>query len=312
MVHCKWSLKNVILLIAVIAGLLLTIFFVFSLTNNPKTPATIEQVDSALEAQGFAPQDTTTELKKLYSNLNASINVKDGDFLFYFRSFSDDRSALQASQKYRSYLRDNRYHAQYNVETEENMANYSIYSIAVNDTYTVCARVGNTVVYAESSEADSNKIKNVMGEIGYFKKAEIGKPVHNLNEKALVYVIWFAISIPLTQVVCRWLWTAVCESAGKNPADITAHRLEMRGSSYTNRKLHSWLLSNSSNPSKTRKMMTIYQLCTAPAAVCLMFSVIGLFTHVFDKFLDVAAFVIMALIFLYAVAGVAYHINARR
>lgn len=49
------------------------------------------------------------------------------------------------------------------------MANYSIYTLTVNDEYTICVRIGHTVIYAESSEKDSNIIKNVMKEIGYFK-----------------------------------------------------------------------------------------------------------------------------------------------
>lgn len=132
-----------------------------------------------------------------------------------------------------------------------------------------------------------------------------------MNDKAFVYIIWFAISIPLSQMVCRWLWNAVCESAGKNPAAVMDYRAELRGSAFTHRKLYSWLLSNSDNPQKTKKMMSLYQLCTAPAAICLMFAVVGLFTNFFSKFLNIAAFAMIAFIILCGIAGVVYHKNTK-
>lgn len=166
----KLTFKDVLKLIAAIGGLLLAIFLVFQLTNHPKTPATLEQVFAALEAQGFEPQDTTIEMHKLNPNLETSLRVEDGDFRFYFHSFSDDSYALEVSQKYRTYLRENRYHEKYNIETENRMANYAIYTIMVNSEYTLCARIGHTVIYAESSEEDAYKINKVMTEIGYFEE----------------------------------------------------------------------------------------------------------------------------------------------
>lgn len=169
MTQQKFSFKNILKLIAAFGGLVLIIFLVFQLTNKPITVAAANQVYAALEAQGCTPENTTAKLKESNSSIVESISVERDDFKFYFHSFSDDKNALQISQKYRSYLRDNRYHVQYNVETEDNMANYSIYTLTVNNEYTVCARIGNSVIYAESSENDSNIIKNVMKEIGYFK-----------------------------------------------------------------------------------------------------------------------------------------------
>lgn len=128
-----------------------------------------------------------------------------------------------------------------------------------------------------------------------------------MNDKALVYIIWFAVSVPLSQLTCRWLWDAVCESAGKSVADVRAYRAELTGSEIAFKMLHSWLLSCSPNPSKTRKMLAIYQLCTMLPAFFLMFSVIGLFTHLFDKFLDIAAYAMIALNMLYAIAGIIYN-----
>lgn len=128
-----------------------------------------------------------------------------------------------------------------------------------------------------------------------------------MNDKAFVYIIWFAISVPLSQITCRWLWGAVCESVGKSVGDVKAYRAELSGSDIAFKMLHSWLLSVSPNPSKTRKMIVVYQLCTMLPAFFLMFSVIGLFTNIFDKFLDIAAYAIIALMMLYLVAGFVYH-----
>lgn len=167
--HYKLTFKDILKLFAAVGGLLLTIFLVFQLTNNPKTPATFEQVFAALEAQGLNPLDATAEAHEVNPYIDASVYIRDGDFLFCFYSLRDDSHALRVLQKYHTHLRENRYDVK-NIETDENMANYSIYTITVNNEYTLCARVGHTVIYAESSEADAYKISNVMKEIGYFKK----------------------------------------------------------------------------------------------------------------------------------------------
>lgn len=170
MAKYKFTFKDGIKLTLVIGGLLFFGFMVLQLTNNPLESTTKNQVTATLETQGYTVTDVTERRKAETEAVVEAVEVRDGDFYFTYILFTDDKYSLFASQKFYSYLRSNRYDAQH-IETEKSMSNYSIYTLtsSKSDKYTVNARVGNTVVYAESSETDSNIIKNIMKEIGYFK-----------------------------------------------------------------------------------------------------------------------------------------------
>lgn len=175
----KTNLK--LILIPVVVVLLLGgILLYFSINGKPKTVATYEQVWTTVENQGITPTDTTEMFKTAWNEKNDSksktlqkaltfINPDSG-INFNFFIFDDDKSAHAARVSYWNYLRydSGRYGTSgENQEYTSSASNFTVCWLKYDNYYTVCTRVGNTVIYAEA-DADSNKlVKKIIEEIGY-------------------------------------------------------------------------------------------------------------------------------------------------
>lgn len=176
----KTNLK--LILIPVVVVLLLgAILIYFAINGQPKTVATYEQVWAAVENQGIVPTDTTEMFKEKLKENNDSkgehlqkaltfINPDSG-INFNFFIFDDDKSAHAARVSYYSLCKDtiatDLGARTTNQEYSSSASNYTVYWVKHDNYYTVCTRVGNTVIYAEA-DADSNKlVKDIIEEIGY-------------------------------------------------------------------------------------------------------------------------------------------------
>lgn len=165
-------LKNLIKVSIAVGALIGIIVIVFSITNNPKTPATADQVWTILETQGFEPADTTQLYKDEWGNIGNSlsevVSMESGDIRFDFFVFNNTENAEVIRKRYQSYIRDNRYHIP-NVKVSEGAANYMIYTLKANGMYSVNIRVGNTLIFAYSDEENASKIDNIILEMDYFR-----------------------------------------------------------------------------------------------------------------------------------------------
>ena len=175
----KTNFKLIIIPIVVVL-LLGGILLYFSINGQPKTIATYEQVWAAIENQGITPTDTTEMFKTAWIERNDSkgetlqkaltfINPDSGiDFNFFI--FDNDKSAHAARVSYYNYTRydSGRFGTKpTNQEYSSSASNFTVYWVKHDNYYTVCTRVGNTVIYAEA-DADSNKlVKDIIEEIGY-------------------------------------------------------------------------------------------------------------------------------------------------
>ena len=175
----KTNLKLILFSVAVILLLsgILTYFFI---NGQSRAVATYEQVWTAVENQGFVPTDTTEMFRKAWKDRNDNkgetlqkaltfINPDSGiDFNFFV--FDDDKSAHAARISYWTYLRydSGRFgtHST-NQEYKSSASNYTICWVKHDNDYTVCTRVGNTVIYAEANADANQSIKKIIEEIGY-------------------------------------------------------------------------------------------------------------------------------------------------
>ena len=132
-----------------------------------------------------------------------------------------------------------------------------------------------------------------------------------MNEKALVYIIWYLGYVILMHFVCRWMWEEICVSAGKGPAEVMARRKEICGSSRTYKKMYIWLLGESPEPKRTKKWIYLYQIATLLPSVGVLLSVMGLFTHAFDSILDTGVWVTLGYMFFMAFAGIARRLTRK-
>ena len=178
----EWIKVNFkLVLIPVIVVLLLGgILLYFFVNGQPKTVATYEQVWKAVENQGITPMDTTEMFITAWKGRNDSkgetlqkaltfINPDSGiDFNFFI--FDDDKSAHKARVSYWNYLRfdSGRYGAKSkNQIYTSSVSNFTVCWVKYDNYYTICTRVGNTVIYAEANVDSKRLVENIIEEIGY-------------------------------------------------------------------------------------------------------------------------------------------------
>lgn len=113
-----------------------------------------------------------------------------------------------------------------------------------------------------------------------------------MNEKAVAYIIFFAAMIIVNRWFNKWILEKVYTSANLTWKDVLEYRATLRGSTKQPRLLTNWLLRVSPNPQKTRKLLILYNLVTLPSIICLSLSVMSLYSHIFDTFLDYACFIV--------------------
>ena len=175
----KTNLKMILIPIAVVL-LLGGILLYFSINGQPKAVATYEQVWTAVENQGITPTDTTEMFKAAWKDREDNkgealqkaltfINPENG-INFNFFVFNDDTSAHAARISYWNYLRydSGRFGtSSTNQEYRSSVSNYTVCWVKHDNDYTVCTRVGNTVIYAEANADANRSVKDIIEEIGY-------------------------------------------------------------------------------------------------------------------------------------------------
>ena len=174
-------ISQALLIIPIVVILLLgSTLAYFLIYGQPKPVATYEQVWSAVENQGIIPTDTTEMFKTAWKNRGDSkgdtiqraltfMNPDSGiDFNFFV--FDDDRSAHAARVSYWNYLRydSGRFGTpSTNQEYTSSASNFTVCWVKHDNWYTVCTRVGNTVIYAEANADSNTLVKDIIEEIGY-------------------------------------------------------------------------------------------------------------------------------------------------
>lgn len=163
----KFIVVNTVKLVVMISIIIGVFFLTLYFFTNPKTLATTEQVWNVLISNGYEPLDTTELYLDTYSNLKQSIGVDTDNFHFEFFTFKSSRKAEQANTQIFSFIHEAKYSP--GIEYEESAANYSIYTLTVDGTYTILLRVGSTVVYAYAEEKNAATILNILQTIGYLQ-----------------------------------------------------------------------------------------------------------------------------------------------
>ena len=181
-INVEWIKTNFKLIaIPIVVVLLLGgILIYFFINGQPKPVATYEQVWTAVENQGVTPTDTTEMFREAWQErgdskgetLQKALTFMDPDkgIDFNFFIFEDDRSAHAARISYWTYLRydSGRFGTSAtNQEYSSSASNFTVYWVKHDHYYTVCTRVGNTVIYAEANADDNKIIQKIIEEIGY-------------------------------------------------------------------------------------------------------------------------------------------------
>lgn len=150
-------------IVIALAAILITIF----VNTGEKTPATCEQVNSALVNLGYNSADSTDYYIKQNSKLKSSVAGNNGNVSFYFFEFDDNDSdsALLTFENIQTQINKKRelgYH-----DWDEHYNNYAMYSMSSNGIYYMTIWVGNTAIYAYCDEEHTGELGEILTAIGY-------------------------------------------------------------------------------------------------------------------------------------------------
>lgn len=163
------KLRAVVLTASAVA-LLAVIWAVIFIKASPKTPATAPQVSAALAGNGLTGADLTDayrEKRSIDTALKAAVGTEKGDLRFDFFVFDTANTAERIRKNYQTFIREERY-ATPNIEVSEGAANFVLYTLKADGTYTVNMRVENTLVFAYCRTENAERLDAVMRGIGYF------------------------------------------------------------------------------------------------------------------------------------------------
>lgn len=170
----KTNLKLILfpIVVVLLLGGILGYLFV---NGQPRTEAAYEQVRQAAKNQGFTPIDTTELFKEAWkdsrsASLKKALTFQSGDTDFNFFIFDSDSSAHSARYSYWYYLRydSGRFGTKgTNQEYTSSGSNFTICWVKTKEYFTVCTRVGSTVIYAETNADENAPILRLLDEIGY-------------------------------------------------------------------------------------------------------------------------------------------------
>lgn len=104
-------------------------------------------------------------------------------------------------------------------------------------------------------------------------------------DQSLIRVLSFALLIPLSNWGSQRLFERVCRSAATSPDRVLAQRRAVHSHLHPHRWVLGWLIGHSPEPSKTRRLLFLYQLCTVSPVLFLNLSIFSFFTFVLDRFL---------------------------
>lgn len=121
-----------------------------------------------------------------------------------------------------------------------------------------------------------------------------------MNEKALGNLIIFTGLFVLTIFSTRWMYGKIRFLTDKSSVELSAYRKKVW---YNPKRFYDWLIENTVEEAAVRKLFIGYYLCKLPALIGLFISIIGLFTHSADSFMDMWSFVVIAFNIIVAIIG---------
>ncbi len=156
----------------VIIFIVFIIVIIASLFAEPKIPATSEEVRAAIVNQGYEPLDHTESYYETDDSfkptLISCVAFEKDDIHFEFFEFNNNNSPKniyrQAYQKITI-----KYNSWQQIETEERIANYRLYTLDCHGKYNVAIFVENTAVYAYCDSVNKNEINKILESIDYLR-----------------------------------------------------------------------------------------------------------------------------------------------
>lgn len=163
----KFTVKGVILLILIIV-FMIGLFFALINIGEPKTPATKQQVYTALENQGLSSSDFTEGYVEDYPTLGfvSVVGHRTDDFRIEFFELENNDFAHTITVQLNQIILDAR-DITNDSEHITGMQNYYIHTYNVDDKHFWLMQIDNTVIYGFCYDDNYEKMIDVMTELGY-------------------------------------------------------------------------------------------------------------------------------------------------
>jgi len=281
------TLTAILVFIIIFGALAYGMFYLY--TSGRPTPATAEQMENALSAQGFQPMDITETAMSNFSGAgleNCIVAGKD-DMRFEFYRFDNVESAQKVFQLAYSQIIGKRTNQR--VEYNSRKLHYRVYVLDVEDDYYLTMYAENTAVYAYCDSENSGVINTVLNSLGYIDAS--GENWHSESPfDGIIRVAAYALWIPVMYIVRFWIWPVLCKSAG-----VTRKEALELGES--RKEIILKLIKRSPSPKQTRFFAAVHRYIAVPAYIVVIFSLAGCFTDSLDGIigaLGIAIPVIMA------------------
>lgn len=275
----KYKAKRIIaiLFFVLIFGFCVFGIFYLYISGRP-TPATTEQVEAALNAQGFQSKNITDSAQDNFPGfgLESCIVAEQNDIRFEFYRFDNVDSAKKVYQQAHSKIIENR--TSQRVEFEERKLNYHVYILDIEMNYYLAMYAENTAIYAYCNSAEnSEKINAVLDSLGYIDtSSEDWHAESPLDE--IIRVAAYALFIPVMYIMRLWIWPVLCKSAG-----ITRQEALELGDS--RKEIIPKLIRRSKSPKQTKIFATIHNYISLPAYIAVFIALVGCFTDKVDNVL---------------------------
>lgn len=273
-----------ILIFILVFGLSAYGVFYLYVSGRP-TPATTEQVEAALNEQGFQSQNITDSAQNNFPGfrLESCIVAEQNDIRFEFYRFDNVASAKKVYQQAYSKIIGNR--TSQRVEFEERKLNYHVYTLDIETNYYLAMYAENTAVYAYCNSAEnSRKINAVLDSLGYIDDS--GEDWHAESPlDGIIRVAAYALFIPVMYITRLWIWPVLCKSAG-----VTRQEALELGDS--RKEIIPKLIRRSKSPKQTKIFSVIHNYISLPAYIAVAIALVGCFTDKVDNLLGIFGLVI--------------------
>lgn len=160
----------IIIIICVIVFVLLAglggFLFVKTILNKEKDPITVEEFKSTMKSKGYEILNVEEQFDEYNYIKDAYIAMSsDEEYQIEFYKISDVENATMFYNYNKSIFESSK--SASSMQTNNDMKNYSKYTLQSNDKYMVISRIEDTVVYVKVDSKYKEKIKDVLDEIGY-------------------------------------------------------------------------------------------------------------------------------------------------
>lgn len=152
----------VFILLLVLGG----VFLIKNVLNQEKNSITAEEFKSVMENKGYI----IINAKEQFDGFNYIQDVyiamsDDGEYQIEFYKMSDKEDATMFYEHNKSVFESSK--SSSSAQTNNDMKNYSKYTLQSNNKYMVISRIEDTVVYVNVDSKYKDNIKDILKEIGY-------------------------------------------------------------------------------------------------------------------------------------------------